>query len=90
MNVELVLRREKGKIWSPIRKIWLNETPEETVRQEFLIILVNEYGFTTDQIGEELEVTGRGKARCFHPIYFCLAVKCNTAAPYLLLESYHK
>ena len=56
----LVVKRDKGKIWSHIRKKWLDETPEETVRQEYLCILVNEYGFTIDQIDEELEVTGRG------------------------------
>jgi type I restriction enzyme M protein len=38
------VRRQKGQIWSHVRQKWLNETPEEAVRQEFLCILVNEYG----------------------------------------------
>jgi len=38
------VQREKGKIWSHIRKKWIIETPEETVRQDYLCILVNEYG----------------------------------------------
>ena len=45
MAVLLTPRREKGKLWSHIRKKWLIETPEETVRQEYLCVLVNEYGF---------------------------------------------
>ncbi len=60
---QLTVRREKGKVWSHIRKRWLEETPEETVRQEYLCTLVNEYGFSLDQIDEELEVTGRGSGR---------------------------
>ena len=44
MTMKLAVRREKGKIWSHIRQKWLNETPEESVRQEFLCVLVAEYG----------------------------------------------
>lgn len=29
----LEVRREKGKIWSHVRRRWLAETPEERVRQ---------------------------------------------------------
>lgn len=60
---QLQVRREKGKLWSHIRKMWLVETPEESVRQEFLCVLVNEYGFTLDQMDEEADVTGRGSGR---------------------------
>lgn len=54
------LKREAGKIWSQIRQRWLVETPEEYVRQEYLLILLHEYGFKVEQIAEEEEVTGRG------------------------------
>lgn len=57
------VRREKDKIWSHVRQKWLVETPEERVRQEYLCILVNEYGFTLSQIAEEESVTGRGSAQ---------------------------
>src|SRR5260370_23620642 len=60
MSDHLTIRREKGKIWSHIRQKWLVETPEETVRQEYLRILVDEYSFRLDQMDEEGEVTGRG------------------------------
>jgi type I restriction enzyme M protein len=55
-----VKRDSKGKIYSPIRKMWLHETPEECVRQDYLVVLLNEYGFSLDQIGEEVPVTERG------------------------------
>ena len=53
----LVPRRDvaKGKIFSPIRQDWFVEFPEELVRQQFVCTLVNEYGFSLDQMGEELE-----------------------------------
>ena len=41
---ELKVKYEHGRIWSHIRKRWLDETPEERVRQEYLCVLVNEYG----------------------------------------------
>lgn len=53
----------KGQIWSHIRQKWLVETPEERVRQQYLTVLVNEYGFSPEQISEEASVTGRGSAK---------------------------
>jgi type I restriction enzyme M protein len=38
-------KRHKGQIWSHVRKKWLLETPEEAVRQEYLCMLVNDYGY---------------------------------------------
>ena len=49
-----------NEIFSPVRKAWVQLTPEERVRQEFLIVLMEEYGYTLDQIDEEISVTGRG------------------------------
>ena len=57
-----VRRDAKNRIYSPIRKIWLIETPEEQVRQEYLCTLVNEYGYTLDQMDEERSVVGRGSS----------------------------
>jgi type I restriction enzyme M protein len=54
----LSVRRQKGQIWSHIRKKWLNETPEEAVRQEYLCVLVNEYGFAVEQFAEEVTLPG--------------------------------
>lgn len=52
------VRRQKGQIWSHVRQKWLNETPEEAVRQEFLCVLVNEYGYPLSQIAEEESIPG--------------------------------
>ena len=56
-------RNDKGQLFSPVRSKWVFETPEERVRQEWLCVLVNEYGYQPEQMGEELDLTGRGSAQ---------------------------
>lgn len=51
-----------NEIFSPLRQKWIPLTPEEMVRQQYLQVLVEEYGFTHEHIAEEMEVTGRGSA----------------------------
>ena len=57
------LKRQDGKIWSSVRGKWLIETPEEYVRQEYLLVLCHEYGYCLEQIAEEQEITGQGSAK---------------------------
>ncbi|MEO6817127.1 MAG: type I restriction enzyme HsdR N-terminal domain-containing protein [Edaphobacter sp.] len=85
---QLLIRREKGKIWSSIRNKWLVETPEESVRQEYLCVLVNEYGFSPDQMGEELDVTGRGSgsARADFVIWRSPKDKTEKKNPLIIVE----
>ena len=52
-----------NQIFSPLRQKWVPLTPEERVRQEFLFVLINEYGYSLDQIDEETPVTSRGSAQ---------------------------
>src|SRR3990167_1397539 len=84
----LTVLREKGKIWSHVRQKWLVETPEESVRQEYLCILISEYGFVLDQISEEEEVTGRGSghARADFVIWRTPKDKTGSKNPLLPLE----
>lgn len=59
---KLEIRRENGKIYSFIRKKMLIETPEESVRQELVMLLVNEFGYPLDTMEEEYhsDFEGRG------------------------------
>lgn len=56
-----------GKIYVPLKNKYLIATPEEKVRQEFICILVNKYGYKLEQMAQELKVNksqrGSGKAR---------------------------
>ncbi|HMT09746.1 MAG TPA: N-6 DNA methylase [Pyrinomonadaceae bacterium] len=87
---ELELKRDedKGTIFSHVRKKWLVETPEETVRQTYLLVLVNEYLFDLDQIGEEMNTTGRGsaKARADFVIWRTVQDKVDNKAPFIVVE----
>ena len=58
-----VQRNAQGQIYSPVRGKWLFETPEERVRQEWLCVLVNEYGYQLDQMAEELDLAGGARPR---------------------------
>jgi len=49
-----------NEIFSPVRQKWVQLTPEERVRQDFLFVLTTEYGYSLEQIDEETPVTGRG------------------------------
>ncbi|MBE3100438.1 MAG: N-6 DNA methylase [Planctomycetes bacterium] len=85
---KIEVRREGGKIWSHVRKKWLVETPEECVRQEFLRVLIHEYGFALEQIDEEVEVTGRGagQARADFVIWRSAQDKADGRNPLIVVE----
>lgn len=46
------------EIFNSASNKWLTQEPSETVRQEFVITLVNSYGFSLDQIAVELRDMG--------------------------------
>jgi len=83
-----IQRRNSNQIYSHVRGIWLVETPEERVRQEYLIELVNEYGYELDQIKEEQNVTGRGsaQARADFVIWKSVADKNDGNCPLIIVE----
>jgi len=85
---QLIVRRENGKIWSHIRRKYLEETPEEMVRQEYLCTLINEYGFQIDQMDEEREITGRGSghARADFVIWRSVQEKRDGKNPLIIVE----
>jgi len=63
------LKIENNKIFSPLKDKWLILTPEEKVRQKYICRLVNHYGFSLDQMKQEVTVaegnkrgTGRASA----------------------------
>ena len=82
------LQRKDGKIWSHIRRTWLVETPEEYVRQEYLLVLLHEYGYDLEQMDEELEVTGRGSggARADFVVWRSVADKADHKPPLVIVE----
>jgi len=58
MEVEI----KGNKIFAPLKNEWLKNTAEEKLKQEFIIRLVNIYGYSLDQIGQDIEIKKRYKA----------------------------
>ncbi len=58
------------------------------MRQEYLCVLVNEYGFELDQIGEELSVTkrGAGQARADLLVWRTVVEKSEEKLPLIVVE----
>ena len=77
-----------NKIFSPLRQKWIPLTPEEMVRQQYLQVLADEYGFTHAQITEEMEVTGRGsaQARADFVIWRTPQDKMDEKSPLIVVE----
>ena len=67
INTDLEVKIEGSKIYAPLKSKWLIIKPEERVRQNYITILVNQYGFGLQQMEQEVKVNnskrGQGKAR---------------------------
>ena len=79
---------DKGRIFSHVRQKWLVGTPEERVRQAYVVTLHNEYGFGLDQMDEELHVAGRGAARARADVVVWRTAqdKADRKAPLVVVE----
>lgn len=67
MEIEVII--DSNKIFAPLKNKWLVYTPEEKVRQEYICRLVTHYGYSLDQMQQEVTVaegnkrgTGRASA----------------------------
>lgn len=84
------LKRENGKIFCPLADSWHIETPEEKVRQEYIKILVENYGYSLDQMAQEIKVNnsqrGQGKARADIVIWKSKQDKIESKAAFIVVE----
>ncbi len=58
MQVEI----KNDKIFVPLKDIWVKNTPEEKLKQEFICRLVNSYGYSLKQLGQDVAIKKRYKA----------------------------
>ena len=59
---QLTVQEKNGKIYCPLKDFWHVTTPEEKVRQTWVCKLVNEYGYSLEQMGQEISVTTSKKS----------------------------
>lgn len=86
----LKLLIEEGRIYSFIRQKWLVYTPEEEVRQNFILVLVNKFGYSLEQISEEMQVNnshrGQGQARADIVVWKNISDKINNKSAFIVVE----
>ena len=90
MNSTIKVKIDGNKIYSPLRDKWLVLTPEELVRQNYVCRLVKVYGYTLEQMDEELKVNnahrGQGKARADIVIWKSKEDKKKNKAAFIVVE----
>lgn len=71
------IKIEKGKIYVPLKDKWLILKPEEEVRQKYILRLVDKYGFSFEQMDQEVQVSNsqRGQGRAMADIVVWKSVK---------------
>lgn len=84
------VQEKDGKIYCPLKKAWHVSTPEERVRQYYIAILANKYGYSLEQMEQELKVNnskrGQGKARADIVILKSEQDKKDKKAAFIVVE----
>lgn len=86
----LELKKSGNKIFAPLVGKELICTPEEEVRQEYIVHLVNQYGYSLDQMAQEVKVNnskrGQGKARADIVIWKTKEDRNSDNSPIIVVE----
>ena len=79
-----------NKIFAPLKEKWLVYKPEEEVRQKYICRLVNSYGYSLDQMDQELKVNnsqrGQGAARADIAVWRSKEDKQKNKYPLIIVE----
>lgn len=90
MKLDIKIDEKTNKIYSPLKDAWFVKTPEEEVRQKYICRLVNHYGFTLEQMKQEVVVSnasrGQGRAQADIVVWKSKADKLNDNSPIIVVE----
>jgi len=79
-----------NKIFAPLKNDWLVLKPEEVVRQKYVLRLIENYGFSLDQMAQEIQVNNsqRGQGRAMADIVIWRNAKDKKAdnSPIIVVE----
>ncbi len=88
--MKLEVKIKSNKIYSPLNDTWYVLTPEEKVRQEYITRLVNNYGYSLDQMGQEVQVNnsqrGQGRAMADIVVWKNAKDKNQDISPIIVVE----
>lgn len=87
---DLEVQEKDGKIYCPLKKAWHVSTPEERVRQKYIAFLANKYGYSLEQMDQELKVNnskrGKGEARADIVVWRNEQDKKDKKAAFIVVE----
>lgn len=90
LNMNLEIQIKDNKIFAPLLEKWLVLKPEEKVRQEYICRLVNHYGFSMEQMGQEVKVSnsqrGQGRAMADIVVWKNVKDKNEQNSPIIVVE----
>ena len=79
-----------NKIFAPLKDKWLVYKPEEEVRQKYICRLIDSYGYSKDQMDQEIKVSnsqrGQGAARADIVVWRSREDKENKKYPLIVVE----
>lgn len=88
--MEVQFKDDKSQIFAPLKNKWLLNTPEESVRQEYVCKLVESYGFELEQIAQGASVShsqrGQGRASADILIWKTAKDKSENKSPVIVVE----
>ncbi len=88
--MEIQIKEKENKIYAPLKDKWLVMKPEEEVRQKYICRLVNNYGYSIEQMAQEMQVTnsqrGQGAARADIVIWRNKEDKNGNKYPLIVVE----
>lgn len=88
--MDLKIKKTGNRIFAPLIGKELICTPEEEVRQEYIVHLVNQYGYSLDQMAQEVKVNnskrGQGKARADIVIWKTKEDRNSDNSPVIVVE----
>lgn len=81
---------QDNKIFAPLKNKWLVLKPEEEVRQKYICRLIDNYGYSIEQMTQELQVNnsqrGQGMARADIVVWKNADDKNNSKSPIIIVE----
>jgi len=88
MSCEVQIKN--NKIYAPLKDTWLEKQPEEEVRQQYICKLANHYGFSLEQMAQEIKVSnskrGQGRASADIVIWKSKDDKVEQNSPIIVVE----
>ena len=88
--MEIQKRNNDKEIYAPLKSKWLVMKPEEEVRQKYICRLVDSYGYSLDQMDQEIQVSnsqrGQGAARADIVVWRSKEDKESKKYPLIVVE----